>query len=911
MSIFNKMLRAGEGKRLRELQAVVDSVNALRPEMKELSDAELVARTEWLRERVANGETLYEIEVDALATVREAAWRVLQEEPYDVQIIGAAAMHRGMIAEQKTGEGKTLVSTMPAYLNALGGDGVHLVTVNDYLASRDSEWMGSIHRFLGLEVGLIQAWMTPEERRPAYAADITYGTNNEFGFDYLRDNMTMNPAHMVQRGHAYAIVDEVDSILIDEARTPLIISGRVGETGKWYTDFARIADRLRLDDHYEVDEKKRQVYTTEDGVTRVEEILSVQNLYDHSNIDFIHHLDVALKAKTLYQRDVDYLVRNGQVMIVDEFTGRVLDGRRYSEGLHQAIEAKEGVAIKEENQTLATITLQNYFRMYDKLAGMTGTAITEEGEFVEIYGLQVVVIPTNQAIARVDQADLVYVDEDNKFAALAEDIVERHERGQPILVGTVSIDKSERLADTLKRRGIKFEVLNAKQHEREAHIIAQAGMPGAITVATNMAGRGVDIALGGNAEEMAKAVMARSELTPTHRESIHRMLNDKRSKDELTPDEHEPTPDEIEYIAQYEEALADFTEQTAKDRIKVLDAGGLYVLGTERHESRRIDNQLRGRSGRQGDPGESRFYLSLEDDLMRRFANDRVASIMSRLRIPPDVPIEAKMVSKSIERAQNQVEDQNFEIRKNVLKYDEVMNTQRTIVYKWRNQILQGDDTESLLAEWRDEVIEDIVLDITGSGEDWDLLEVIGRMAEIYPTKVTEDSFDDPRDVIASELIEAFAEEAAEAYAHREAELTPDVMRALERRVVLSIIDNKWREHLAEMDYLRSGIGLRAMGQRDPLVEYQREGYTYFQELVHTTKADSIRYMFHAEIVQQPAPTLKPSAVLTSSAKGDGSTARPSQRTGDKIGRNDPCPCESGKKYKRCHGAPGADPLPA
>jgi preprotein translocase subunit SecA len=883
MSIFNKMLRAGEGKRLKELQAVAEAVNALRPEMKELSDAELAARTDWLKQRVADGETLDDIEVDAFATVREAAWRVLGQEPYDVQLVGAAALHRGMIAEQKTGEGKTLVSAMPAYLNALGEGGVHLVTVNDYLASRDADWMGAIHRFLGLEVGLIQAWMTPEERRPAYAADITYGTNNEFGFDYLRDNMTMNPAHMVQRGHAYAIVDEVDSILIDEARTPLIISGRVGETGKWYTDFARIADRLRLDDHYEVDEKKRQVYTTEDGVTRVEEILGVQNLYDHSNVDFIHHLDVALKAKTLYQKDVDYLVRNGQVMIVDEFTGRVLEGRRYSEGLHQAIEAKEGVAIKEENQTLATITLQNYFRMYDKLAGMTGTAVTEEGEFVEIYGLEVVVIPTNRPIARLDQPDLVYVDEDNKFAALSEDIAERHDRGQPVLVGTVSIEKSERLAATLKRRGIKFEVLNAKQHEREAHIIAQAGMPGAITVATNMAGRGVDIQLGGNAEEMAKAAMAKAEVAQ----------------------------DDPEYTTQYEQALASYREQTEMDRATVLDAGGLYVLGTERHESRRIDNQLRGRSGRQGDPGESRFYLSLEDDLMRRFANDRVASIMSRLRIPPDVPIEAKMVSKSIERAQNQVEDQNFEIRKNVLKYDEVMNTQRTIVYRWRNQILQGDDTESLLTEWRDEVIEDIVHDVTASEADWDVSDVISRMSEIYPTKVTVDSFDDPRDVTAGELIDLFSEEAAEAYATREEELTPQVMRALERRVVLSIIDNKWREHLAEMDYLRSGIGLRAMGQRDPLVEYQREGFTYFQDLVHTTKSDSIRYMFHAEVVQQPAPVLKPSAVLTSSAKGDGSSTKPSARSVDKIGRNEACPCGSGKKYKRCHGAPGADALPA
>jgi preprotein translocase subunit SecA len=884
MSIFNRMLRTGEGKKLKELEAVAERVNALEPEVSALSDDELRARTPWLRGRLVDGETLDDIEADAYATVREAAKRVLGQRPYDVQIIGAGTLHRGMIAEMKTGEGKTLVSTMPSYLNALGGGGVHLVTVNDYLASRDADWMGSIHRFLGLEVGLIQAWMTPEERRPAYAADITYGTNNEFGFDYLRDNMTMNPEHMVQRGHAFCIVDEVDSILIDEARTPLIISGRVGETGKWYTDFARIAARLRMEDHYEVDEKKRQVYTTEDGVTRVEEMLAVENLYDHSNIDFIHHLDVALKAKTLYQKDVDYLVRNGQVMIVDEFTGRVLEGRRYSEGLHQAIEAKESVAIKEENQTLATITLQNYFRMYDKLSGMTGTAVTEESEFVEIYGLQVVVIPTNQPIARLDESDLVYVDEDHKFAALAQDIAERHDKGQPILVGTVSIEKSERLAATLKKRGIKFEVLNAKQHEREAHIIAQAGTPGAITVATNMAGRGVDIQLGGNAEEMAKAAMARRELTP----------------------------EDAEFAKEFEEVMAAYSLETARNREVVLDAGGLYVLGTERHESRRIDNQLRGRSGRQGDPGESRFYLSLEDDLMRRFANDRVASIMSRLRIPPDVPIEAKMVTKSIERAQNQVEDQNFEIRKNVLKYDEVMNTQRRIVYQWRNQILQGDDTESLLSEWRDEVIENVVDEVTTAPEadDWDIEEVVHRMTEIYPTDLSPDSFDDPEDVSAAELVDVFAAEAADSYSEREERLTPDVMRALERRVVLSVIDNKWREHLAEMDYLRSGIGLRAMGQRDPLVEYQREGFVYFEDLVHSTKADSIRYMFHAEVVQRQAAT-KPAAVSTSSAKGDGSRLRPVERAGDKIGRNAACPCGSGRKYKRCHGAPGAEPLPA
>ncbi|RLE13735.1 MAG: preprotein translocase subunit SecA, partial [Actinobacteria bacterium] len=811
MSIFSKALRIGEGKRLRELEQLAEDVNALEPDVEQLSDEELAARTPWFRERLEAGETLDDIEIEAYATVREAAKRVLGQRHYDVQVVGAGTLHRGMIAEMKTGEGKTLVATMPAYLNALSGGGVHIVTVNDYLASRDAEWMGSIHRFLGLEVGLIQAWMTPEERRPAYEADITHGTNNEFGFDYLRDNMTMTPEHMVQKGHAFAIVDEVDSILVDEARTPLIISGRVGETGKWYTEFSRIASRLRIEDHYEVDEKKRQVITTEAGVTRVEEILGIENMYDFANVDFIHHLDVALKAKTLYQKDVDYMIRGGEVMIVDEFTGRVLEGRRYSEGLHQAIEAKEGVRIKEENQTLATITLQNYFRMYEKLSGMTGTAITEEGEFVEIYGLQVVVIPTNEPIARMDEGDVVYVDEDHKFAALADDIEARNAKGQPVLVGTVSIEKSERVADTLKRRGIGFEVLNAKQHEREAHIVAQAGMPGAITVATNMAGRGVDIQLGGNPVELAKDAMLRKDISP----------------------------DDDGYGQAYEVALAASTAETQTDRQRVLDAGGLYVLGTERHESRRIDNQLRGRSGRQGDPGESRFYLSLEDDLMRRFANERVASIMSRLKIPPDVPIEARMVSKAIERAQTQVESQNFEIRKNVLKYDEVMNTQRRIIYQWRNQILHGDSTEELLSEWREDVVEDAVHEMADGIDpsEWDWDELHTRLAELYPTKLGRDSFDRPQDLLAEEVVDAYLAEAADAYLAREADLTTPVIRSLERTVVLSVIDNKWREHLAEMDYLRSGIGLRAMGQRDPLVEYQREGFSFFEDLVHTTKA--------------------------------------------------------------------------
>jgi preprotein translocase subunit SecA len=874
MSVFSRVLKIGEGKALKELQQLANRVNDLEPSIAALTDEQMQAKTREFRERLAAGEALDDIQAEAFAVVREAAKRVLGQRHFDVQIVGAGALHRGMIAEMRTGEGKTLVSTMPVYLNALGGRGVHLVTVNDYLARRDAEWMGGVHRFLGLSVGLIQADMTPQERRPAYAADLTYGTNNEFGFDYLRDNMAMRPEDKVQRGHSYAIVDEVDSILVDEARTPLIISGRVGETGKWYRDFARVAERLKDGAHYEVDEKKRQVITTEEGVARVEEMLGVENMYDFANVDLIHHLDVALKAKTLYAKDVEYLVRDGEIKIVDEFTGRVLEGRRYSEGLHQAIEAKEGVRIKEENQTLATITLQNYFRMYEKLAGMTGTALTEAGEFAEIYNLQVVEVPTNVDVARVDQPDVVYIDEDAKFDAVVDDIVDRHEAGQPVLVGTVSIEKSERLSDVLRRRGIAHEVLNAKHHAREAAIISQAGQFAAVTVATNMAGRGVDIMLGGNPDGLAKSDMA------------------KRGVDEASP----------EYDEAYRDALTRFKAETDVEREKILELGGLYVLGTERHESRRIDNQLRGRSGRQGDPGESRFYLSLQDDLMRRFANDRVASIMARLKIPREVPIEHGMVTKAIERAQGQVEGQNFEIRKNVLKYDEVMNTQRVIIYKWRNQVLEGEETKKLLLDWLEDVVEDQVLVTTENMDpaDWDWDELLARMTTIYPTTITRASFDHPDDLDSGEVVDAFIEDAVKAYDIREADLTETVMRRLERTVALSVIDNKWREHLAEMDYLRSGIGLRAMGQRDPLVEYQREAFDMFAALVETVKLDSIRYMYHVEVVQEQRQPR--SAVEMSSAA-------PKQRTvtkKDKIGRNDPCHCGSGKKFKHCHGKPGA-----
>jgi preprotein translocase subunit SecA len=869
MPILSKVLRAGEGKSLKEFQALVAAVNDVEPAFEALSDQELKAKTSDFRSRVAAGEALDDLQVEAFAVVREAAKRVLGQRHFDVQVIGAAALHRGMVAEMKTGEGKTLVSTMPAYLNALAGQGVHMVTVNDYLAARDADWMGAVHRFLGLEVGLIQTGMTPAERQPAYAADITYGTNNEYGFDYLRDNMSMRGPDRVQRSHAYAIVDEVDSILVDEARTPLILSGRVADTARWYRDFAKIARRLQPDVHYEVDERKRQVLTTEDGVARVEQILGIENLFDHAAVDFVHHLEAALKAQTLYSRDVDYLVDRGEVKIVDEFTGRILEGRRYSEGLHQAIEAKEGVAIKEENQTLATITLQNYFRLYEKLAGMTGTAETEAAELAQIYGLQVTVIPTNQPVARLDEADLVYKSEAGKFGAVIGDVAERHDIGQPVLLGTVSIERSEILSGLLAKQGIKHEVLNAKQHAREAEIIAQAGQPGAVTVATNMAGRGVDIMLGGNPEGMARLELKRRGVGPD-----------------------DPSYEELE-----KKLSREFAAQIAPDKEKVIEAGGLYVVGTERHESRRIDNQLRGRSGRQGDPGESRFYLSLEDDLMRRFQGEWVSGFMDRLRLPEDQPIEAKMVSKAIERAQRQVESQNFEIRKNVLKYDEVMNRQREVVYAWRESILEGSAGEDLIDEWIGDVVEETTAIHLGGGvpkADWDWDGLKREIEQFYPSKVDISKFEGHVEV--GDVVDFLVEEAGEAYQAREEELGSEILSEVERSVMLSVIDNKWRDHLSEMDYLRAGIGLRAMGQRDPLSEYQREAYDMFTEMVSSVKYDAVRYLFHVELAKPKTQPEKLAAAPTGPAPKK-------QAISDKIGRNDPCPCGSGKKYKRCHGA--------
>jgi len=873
MPVLAKLLRAGEGRAMKELQTLVGRVNALEPEVQPLTDADLRARTDDFKGRLAAGASLEGIEAEAYAVVREAARRVLGQRHFDVQVIGAGALHRGMISEMKTGEGKTLVSTMPVYLNALEGRGVHVVTVNDYLAKRDAEWMGGIHRFLGLSVGLIQASMLPDERRPAYAADLTYGTNNEFGFDYLRDNMAMSPEFMVQRGHHYAIVDEVDSILVDEARTPLIISGRVTDVAKWYRDFARIVERLRRDLHYEVDEAKREVIATEAGVARVEEILGVPNMYDHTNIDLVHHLDVALRAKEMYHRDVDYVVTDGEVKIVDEFTGRILEGRRYSEGLHQAIEAKEGVRIKEENQTLATITLQNYFRMYEKLAGMTGTALTEAAEFGQIYKLRVLEIPPNEAVARLDQPDLVYMTERGKFAAVVEDLAARYEQGQPVLVGTISIEKSERLSDLLRKRGIPHEVLNAKHHEREAAIIAQAGRVGAVTVATNMAGRGVDIRLGGNPEELAKMELRKRGLEP----------------------------DNTEWEAAYPEAYRAIREVTDAEQQRVIAAGGVYVLGTERHEARRIDNQLRGRSGRQGDPGESRFYLSLEDDLMRRFQGERVQSLMRRLRVPEEVPIEHNMVTKSIERAQRQVESQNFEIRKNVLKYDEVMNRQREVVYSWRSGVLRGDDPEPLLRGWIEQVVtgevEESISDEVHR-EDWDWEGLQRRLTPIYPTRLSREEAFAPG-AGAADVAARFCAEAQEAFTARTAEIGPEFMKRLGQAVVLAIVDAKWREHLAEMDYLRAGINLRAMGQRDPLVEYQREAYDMFSDMVDGLRRDAVRTVFHAQLVEQ-SPRVDPVVRL----QGTGGAALKKQASAKgKIGRNDPCPCGSGQKFKRCHGA--------
>jgi preprotein translocase subunit SecA len=902
--VLDKIANIGEGRKLKNLTDLAKLVNTYEPEVEDLSDDELRANTLAFKERVGNGEALDDLLPEAFSAVREAARRTIGQRHFDVQLMGGAALHQGNIAEMKTGEGKTLVSTLPGYLNALEGKGVHIVTVNDYLAKRDSEWMGGIYRFLGLNVGLIQASMTPQQRRPAYAADITYGTNNEFGFDYLRDNMAMRLDECVQRGYRYAIVDEVDSILIDEARTPLIISGMVAESAKWYQTFARIAPRLSVDEDYEVEEAKYQVAVTEQGVARVEELLNIENLYDSSNTMLVHHLHNALRAKELYKRDVAYVVQNGEVKIVDEFTGRVLEGRRYSEGLHQAIEAKEGVRIKEENQTLATITIQNYFKMYDKLAGMTGTAKTQLTEFEETYKIGVVEIPTNAPNIRDDKQDLIYKSEDEKWDAVADDIIQRNERGQPILVGTVSIEKSERLSGVLNRRGIQHNVLNAKNHEKEAVIVAQAGRKGSVTVATNMAGRGVDILLGGNPEYLARQEMAAREWD-----------NDRYLLFEMDEEER------VAYETEYEPILAKLRAQTDAEHDEVVGLGGLYVQGTERHESRRIDNQLRGRSGRQGDPGESLFYLSLEDDLMRMFASDRVAAIMNRFKWPEGEPIEAKMVSRAVENAQKQIEELNYERRKNVLKYDEVMNGQRTVIYGERRKILEGHDLKEQALGFVEDVIADVVVSWCPPDtypEDWDREALLVALGEYFPVRSTVTDIEDVRDV--PELQARFVQEAEDAYEAKEAAITPEIMRELERVVLLNITDTKWREHLYEMDYLQEGIHLRSYAQRDPLTEYQREAFMMFDELTGSIQEDFVKYIYRVELVRQDQPPA-PAATrvqrvqenrdeVASGAGGAGEAPReggqagnPQQAFSDKVPRNAPCPCGSGKKYKKCHGA--------
>jgi preprotein translocase subunit SecA len=930
MSVFTKVLRAGEGKKVRRLADLVPLVNALEPEIEALSDAELQAFTPRFKERLANGETFEDILVEAFAVVREGAWRVLGQRHFDAQLMGGMALHFGWIAEMKTGEGKTLVSTLPVYLNALAGNGVHVVTVNDYLASRDSEWMGRLHTFLGLTVGRVGPDIEDaESKRAAYNADVTYGTNTEFGFDYLRDNMARTKDAMVQRGHPYAIVDEVDSILIDEARTPLIISGPAAESAKLYYQFAGIVRTLRDEDDYEVDEEKRTVVPTEAGIEKVEGQLGVDNLYDAVAVNYVHHLTQALYAKELYKRDKDYLIADGEVKIVDEFTGRTLDGRRWSDGLHQAVEAKERVRINEENHTWATVTLQNYFRLYEKLAGMTGTAETEASEFANTYDLPVVPIPTNKPMVRTDNPDLVYKSEDAKFNAVVEDIAERHATGQPILVGTASVSKSEHLARLLEKKGIPHAVLNAKQHFREAEIVAQAGRVGGVTVATNMAGRGVDIILGGNAEGLAV------------REATAQGI-------ELATDEG---------AVELAKIREEFEKICSREGDEVREAGGLYVLGSERHESRRIDNQLRGRSGRQGDPGESRFFLSLEDDLMRLFATGAMNWVMGRA-IPDDIPIEAKMVTKAIERAQNTVEGRNAESRKDVLKYDDVMNEQRKVIYKRRLQIIEGEDLHEETLELLETTVTALVAAScpTDYPEEWDLPRLITEITQYYPTKFVEDDLAEA--TTAGQVAESILSEALDLYAERD-ETIPggaETARQLERDIMLQILDQRWRDHLAEMDLLREGINLRAMGNQDPLVAWQRDGFEMFGKLMDGIDDDYLRYVFHVQVLAEPAPepdlaqasyiaaddpvqgsgsmsaafAVGPTAAEMAEAAGggatngsglaaasgggavgvtnrmadDGETQVPIVKSEkEKIGRNEPCWCGSGKKFKFCHGA--------
>ncbi|MBM3702198.1 MAG: preprotein translocase subunit SecA [Actinobacteria bacterium] len=844
---IGNILKFGEGKKIKKYEEIVSAVSNLEKDISSLTDNELAAKTIDFKQRYENGQKLEELMPEAFAVVREVAKRTLNMRHFDVQILGGVVLYEGKIAEMKTGEGKTLVATLPVYLNSFTGRSTHLVTVNDYLAKRDSEWMGNIYKFLGLKVGLIQHEMSTLEKKEQYRSDVIYGTNNEFGFDYLRDNMVMDKENMVQDGHWYAIVDEVDSILIDEARTPLIISGVAYGTTEIYRKFTQIVPRLEIDEDFEIDEKARTAAITEKGVEKVERILGIENLYDPSNFLYIHALNQSLKAYHLFKRDVDYMLKNGEIIIVDEFTGRLMPGRRYSEGLHQAIEARERVKVRDENQTLATITIQNYFRMYEKLAGMTGTALTEAAEFRHIYGLETVVIPTNEPMIRKDLPDLIYKTEQIKFDNVVEDIVSRYNRGQPVLVGTISIEKSERLSNMLKRRGIPHEVLNAKYHEKEAQIIAKAGQKNSVTIATNMAGRGTDIVLGEG----------------------------------------------------------------------VVELGGLHVFGTERHESRRIDNQLRGRSGRQGDIGSSQFYLSTEDDLLRLFGSERIYRIMETFNFPDDLPIQHPIISRAIENAQRQVEGRNFEIRKHVLEYDDVMNKQREVIYARRKKILEEENLRSVVCEMIKDIIGrsvDIHINPGDYPENWDLETLSNYMTPLFSTDIITDIIDRKKfgeskwDI--SILKEKLAGRAYQIYEERENNYSPPVIRKLEKIVMLNVIDNMWRGHLLEMDYLKEGIGLRAIGQMDPLVEYRRETFNLFKELIEEIKFDTVRLLYNVRIVtreeQEKQKTVRENEVtniVTSGPSKSGSIALQTKPvTAKKIGRNDPCPCGSGKKYKKCCG---------
>jgi len=881
-TLVKKFVGSRNDREIKKIQPLVAKINDLEPRLSSLTDEQLKAKTAEFKQRFENGESLEDLLPDAFAVVRETGKRALNMRHFDVQLIGGVVLHQGRISEMKTGEGKTLVATLPAYLNALEGKGVHVITVNDYLARRDSEWMGRLYRFLGLTVGVIQHGLDDDERRESYGSDITYGTNNEFGFDYLRDNMKFDLAHCVQRPHQYAIVDEVDSILIDEARTPLIISGPSEESTDKYYRLDKIIPKLRRDIDYQVDEKHRTVTLTEEGFGRCENLLGVDDLSDIANMEILHHINQALRAHMLYKRDVEYVVKEGEVIIVDEFTGRLMPGRRWSDGLHQAVEAKEGLRIQQENQTLATITFQNYFRMYKKLAGMTGTAETEAEEFLKIYRLDVAVIPTNRLLGRIEYPDVIYRTEREKFEAVVKEIKQCHERGQPALVGTISIDRSEKLSSMLKRAGVKHVVLNAKYHEKEAEIVAQAGRKGAVTIATNMAGRGTDILLGGNAEFMARDVLRKREIDPLS----------------ATPQ-------------QWNEAIAQVKPQIDKEHEEVVQVGGLHIIGTERHEARRIDNQLRGRSGRQGDPGSSRFYVSLEDDLMRIFAADRISGIMQRLGMEEGVPIESRFVSKQIENAQKRVEGQNFSYRKHVLEYDDVMNKQREAVYGLRKQLLEGEDQKEYLMGIADDIIIDLVArhasEKTHPAE-WDFNGLQTAILQQFGFDFRAEGLD-PSHMSSKEIEEALIAKAHEKYDQKETLIGSPPMRYHERMLMLQIVDSHWKDHLLAMDHLKEGIGLRGYGQRDPLVEYKKESYTLFEDLMGRIEEDTLRFLFLLQPVEEKKQAeqierkrRRAEFVLSQQNNGGDGASRQVKRDTPKIGRNDPCPCGSGKKFKKCHG---------